>query len=32
MLLDVNILIYAFRDDAMQHASMAALLNDLVNS
>ena len=31
MLLDVNILVYAFRDDADQHPPMAAFLNDLVN-
>ena len=31
MLLDVNILVYAFRDDSAQHSAMAAFLNELVN-
>jgi hypothetical protein len=32
MLLDVNILIYAFREDAAEHAPIAAFMNELVNS
>ena len=31
-LLDVNVLIYAFRDEMVQHAAMAAYLNALVNA
>jgi toxin-antitoxin system PIN domain toxin len=30
-LLDVNVLIYAFRDDTVPHAAIAAYLNGLVN-
>ena len=32
LLLDVNILIYAFRDDMKEHPPIAAFLNELVNS